>query len=144
MDANKYDFLYREILLLLLIPHMHPFIPELWHIFHEWFQEHININANLLRTLDTNRQHEIPSFVTQPCQNILQCKDDRPCVVHSHVFTKWIHSIGTQSKPYISTLCSKLWILKIKIFTKFHLQGVESPHHFPYASQNTSAPVPHP
>jgi hypothetical protein len=25
---------------------MHPFIPELCHIFHEWFQEYINIDAS--------------------------------------------------------------------------------------------------
>jgi hypothetical protein len=31
-----------------------------------------------------------------------------------------------------------------KISTEFHPQGVKSPHHFPYASQNASAPVPHP
>jgi hypothetical protein len=28
--------------------------------------------------------------------------------------------------------------------TEFHPQGVESPHHFPYASQNTNAPFLHP
>jgi hypothetical protein len=31
-----------------------------------------------------------------------------------------------------------------KISTEFHPQGVEYPHHFSYASQNASAPVPHP
>jgi hypothetical protein len=31
-----------------------------------------------------------------------------------------------------------------KIFTEFHPQGVESPHHFPYTSQNASTPVKHP
>jgi hypothetical protein len=34
--------------------------------------------------------------------------------VHGHAFTKWIHSSDTKSKPYISTLRCKLWILKIK------------------------------
>jgi hypothetical protein len=29
-------------------------------------------------------------------------------------------------------------------FTVFHPWGVECPHHFPYASQITSTPVPHP
>jgi hypothetical protein len=93
---------------------MHPFILEHHHIFHEWFQEHINIDASLLRTLNKNRQHKILSFVTQPCQNVVHHEDNRPCVMHGLVFTKWIHSICTQSKPYISTLHSKLWILKIK------------------------------
>jgi hypothetical protein len=36
--------------------------------------------------------------------------------MHGPIFTEWIHSICTQSKPYISTLRCKLWILKIKIF----------------------------
>jgi hypothetical protein len=31
--------------MLILIPHTHAFIPELYHIFHERFQEHIIINA---------------------------------------------------------------------------------------------------
>jgi hypothetical protein len=101
---------------MILNPHTHPFILEIHHIFHEWFQEHINIDARLLRTLDKNRQHKILSFVTQPYQNVVHHEDDRSCVVHGPVFTKWIHSIGTQSKLYISTHRSKLWILKFKKF----------------------------
>jgi hypothetical protein len=104
MDANEYDCIQREILLLILVPHTHPFIPEFCHIFHEWFQEHINIDDSLLRTLDKNRQHKVLSFVTQPCQRVVHHEDGRPCAVHSPIFTKWNHSIDTQSKPYISTL----------------------------------------
>jgi hypothetical protein len=48
MDANEYDCIQCEIFLLILVPHTHPFIPEFCHIFHEWFQEHINISASLL------------------------------------------------------------------------------------------------
>jgi hypothetical protein len=48
MNVNKYDCFKREILPLILIPHTHPFILEIYHIFHEWFQEHINIDASLL------------------------------------------------------------------------------------------------
>jgi hypothetical protein len=104
MDANEYDCIQREILLLILVPHIHPFILEFCYIFHEWFQEHINIDASLLRTLDKNRQHKVLSFMTQPCQKVVHHEDDRPCAVYGPVFTKWIHSIGIQSKPYISTL----------------------------------------
>jgi hypothetical protein len=57
MDANEYDCIQCEILLLILVPHMYPFILEFCHIFHEWFQKHINISASLLRTLDKNRQY---------------------------------------------------------------------------------------
>jgi hypothetical protein len=104
MDADEYDCIQCEILLLILVPHTHPLILEFCHIFHEWFQEHINIDASLLRTLDKNRQHKLLSFVTQPCWKVVHHEDDRPCAVHGPIFTKWIHSIGTQSKPYISTL----------------------------------------
>jgi hypothetical protein len=65
MDANEYDCIQREILLLILVPHMHRFIPEFSHIFYEWFYEYINIDASLLQTLDKNRQHKVLSFVTQ-------------------------------------------------------------------------------
>jgi hypothetical protein len=41
-------------------------------------------------------------------------EDDWPCDVHGPIFTKWAHSICTQNKPYISTLWSKWFILKIK------------------------------
>jgi hypothetical protein len=102
MDANEYDCIQREILQLILVPHTHHFIPEFYHIFHEWFQEHINIDASLLQTLDKNRQHKIHSFMTQPCQKVVRREDDRPCAVHGPVFTKWIHSIDTQSEPSIS------------------------------------------
>jgi hypothetical protein len=37
MDANKYDCIQHEILLLILVPRMHPFILEFCHNFHEWF-----------------------------------------------------------------------------------------------------------
>jgi hypothetical protein len=37
MDANEYDCIQCEILLLILVPHTHPFIPGFCHIFHEWF-----------------------------------------------------------------------------------------------------------
>jgi hypothetical protein len=104
MDANEYDCIQREILLLILVPHTHSFILEFHHIFHEWFQEHINIDASFLRTLDKNRQHKVHPFVTQPCRKVVHREDNRSCVVHGPVFTKWIYSIGTQSKPYISTL----------------------------------------
>jgi hypothetical protein len=104
MDANEYDCIQHEILMLILVPHMHPFILEFYHIFHEWLQEHININASLLQILDKNRQHMVRSFVTQPCRKVVHREDDRPCVVHGPIFTKWIHSISIQSKPYISTL----------------------------------------
>jgi hypothetical protein len=104
MDANEYDCIQHEILLLILVPHTHPFILEFCHILNEWFQEHINIDASLLRTLDKNRQHKVLSFVTQPCQKVVHREDDWPCVVHGPIFAKWIHSIGTQSKSYISTL----------------------------------------
>jgi hypothetical protein len=104
MDANKYDCIHCEILLLTLVPYTHPFIPKLCHILYEWFQELINIGASLLQTLDNNRQHKVHSFVTQPCRKIVHREDDWPCVVHGPVFTKLIHSICTQSKPYISTL----------------------------------------
>jgi hypothetical protein len=103
MNANEYACIQREILLLILAPHTHPFILEFYHIFHEWFQEHNNIDASLLRTLDKNIQHKVLSFVTQPCRKVVHHEDDRPCVVHGPIFTKWIHFIGTQSKPYIST-----------------------------------------
>jgi hypothetical protein len=66
MDANECDCIQREILLLIPIPHTHPLIPELFYIFHEWLQEHINIDASLLQTLDKNRQYKVLSFVTQP------------------------------------------------------------------------------
>jgi hypothetical protein len=66
MDANEYDCIQREILLLILLPRTHPFISEFCHIFHEWFQEHINNDASLLRTFDKNRQHKVLSFVTPP------------------------------------------------------------------------------
>jgi hypothetical protein len=103
MDANEYDSIQCEILLLILVPHMHPFILEFCHIFHKWFQEHINIGASLLRTLDKNRQYKVFSFLTQPYRKVVHYEDDWSCVVHNPVFTKWIHSICTQSKPYIST-----------------------------------------
>jgi hypothetical protein len=64
MDANEYDCIQCEILLLIPVPHTHPFISEFCHIFHEWFQEHINIGDNLLQTLDKNKQHKVLSFVT--------------------------------------------------------------------------------
>jgi hypothetical protein len=48
MDANKYDCIQHEILLLILVPDTHPFILEFCHILHEWLQEHINIDASLL------------------------------------------------------------------------------------------------
>jgi hypothetical protein len=35
MDANKYDFIQCEIVLLILVPHTHPFIPKFCHIFYE-------------------------------------------------------------------------------------------------------------
>jgi hypothetical protein len=95
MDANKYDCIQREILLLILVPHAHPFILEFCHIFHEWFQKHINIDASLLRTLNKNRQHKVFSFVAQPCRKVVHLEDDWPCAVHDPIFTKWIHSIGT-------------------------------------------------
>jgi hypothetical protein len=85
MDANEYDCIQHDI-------------------FHEWFQEHINIDASLLRTLDKNRQYKVLSFMTQPCRKVVHREDDRPCVVHDPIFAKWIHFIGTQSKLYISTL----------------------------------------
>jgi hypothetical protein len=53
MDANEYDFIQCEILLMIPVPHTHPFILE-----------HINIDASLLQTLDKNRQHKVLSFVT--------------------------------------------------------------------------------
>jgi hypothetical protein len=123
---------------------MHPFILELCHVFHEWFQKHINIDVSLLQTLDKNRQHKILSVVTQPCRNVVHREDGWSYVVHGPIFTKWIHSIGTQSKPYISTLKAILDTEYQKFSTEFHPQGVESPHHFPYTSQNASSPVPHP
>jgi hypothetical protein len=103
MDANEYDCIQYEILMLILVPHTHSFIPEFYHIFLEWFQEHINIGVSLLRTLDKNRQYKVLSFMTQPCRKVVHHKDDWPCDVHGPIFTKWIHSIYTQSKPYIST-----------------------------------------
>jgi hypothetical protein len=103
MNANEYDCIQSEILMLIPVPHMHPFILEFCNIFHEWFQEHINIGASLLRTLDENRQHKVHAFVTQPCWKVVHHEDDWPCSVHGPVFIKWIHSIYTQSKPYIST-----------------------------------------
>jgi hypothetical protein len=104
MDANEYNCIQCEILLLILVPHTHPFISEFCHIFYEWFQEHINIGASLLQTLDKNIQHNVLSFVTQLYQKVVHREDDWPCVVHDHIFTKWIHSICTQSKHYVSTL----------------------------------------
>jgi mevalonate pyrophosphate decarboxylase len=104
MDAIEYDCIQCEILLLILVPHTHHFIPEFCHIFHEWIQEHINIDASLLQTLDKNRQHKVLYFVTQSYRKVVHRENDRPCAMHSPVFTKWIHSISTQSKPYISTL----------------------------------------
>jgi hypothetical protein len=103
MDASEYDCIQCKILLLILVPHTHPFISEFCHIFHEWFQEHINIGVSLLRTLDKNRQYKVLSFVTQPCRKVVHREDDWPCVVHGPVFTKWILSICTQIKPYIYT-----------------------------------------
>jgi hypothetical protein len=100
MDASEYDCMQCEILLLILVLHTHPFIPEFCHIFLEWLPEHINIDATLLRTLDKNSQHKVLSFVTRPCQKVVHHEDDGPCPV----FNKLIHSVGTQSKPYISTL----------------------------------------
>jgi hypothetical protein len=88
MDANEYDCIQREILLLILVPHTHPFISEFRHIFHEWFQEHINIDARLLRTLDKNRQHKVLPFVTQLCWKVVHHEDNQPCAVHGPVFTK--------------------------------------------------------
>jgi hypothetical protein len=85
MDANKYDCIQCEILLLILVPHTHPFIPEFCHIFHVWFQKHINISVNLLRTLDKNRQYKILSFVTQPYRKVVHREDDWPCAVHGSV-----------------------------------------------------------
>jgi hypothetical protein len=76
MDENEYDCIQCEILLLILVPHMHPFIPEFCHIFHEWFEKHINIGASLLRTLDKNRQYKVLSFVTQPCRKVVHHEDD--------------------------------------------------------------------
>jgi hypothetical protein len=76
MDAKKYDCMQCKILLLILVPHTHPFIPEFYHIFHEWLQEHINIGARLLQTLDKNRQHKILSFVTQPYRKVVHHEDD--------------------------------------------------------------------
>jgi hypothetical protein len=104
MDASEYDCIQRDVLLLILVPHTHPLILEFCHIFHEWFQEHINIDASLLQTLDKNRQHKVASFVTQSCWKVVHSKDNWPCAVQSPIFTRWMHSIGTQSKPYISTL----------------------------------------
>jgi hypothetical protein len=78
MDANEYDCIQREILMLILVSHTHPFISEFCHIFHEWFQKHINVDASLLRTLDKNRQHKVLSFVTQPCRKVVH----REMIVH--------------------------------------------------------------
>jgi hypothetical protein len=103
MDANDYYCIQCEILLLILVPHMYPFILEFCHIFHEWFQEHINIGASLLWTLDKNIQYKVLSFVTQSCWKVVHHEDGWPCAVHGPVFTKWIYFICTQSKPYIST-----------------------------------------
>ena len=144
MDANEYDGSYREILPPILIPHTNPFILELRHIFHEWFQKYINIDASLLWTLDKNRQHKIFSFVTQPSREVVHREDDRPCAVHGPVFTEWIHSIGTQSKPYISTHRLQILGIEDQIFsTEFHPRRVESPRHFSYASQNANTTIPH-
>jgi hypothetical protein len=76
MDANEYDCIQCEILLLILVPHTHPFIPEFFHIFNEWFQKHINIGVSLLQTLDKNIQYKVLSFVTQPCQKVVHHEDD--------------------------------------------------------------------
>jgi hypothetical protein len=97
------------MLLLILASRRHPFISDC-HIFYDWFQEHININVSLLQTLDKSRQHKVLSFVTQSCLNIVHREDDRPCAVHSPVFTKYIHFIGTQSKHYIFTLIQMVYI----------------------------------
>jgi hypothetical protein len=88
MDANEYDCIQCEIHLLILIPHTDPFIPEFCHNFHEWFQEHINIDVNLLQTLDKNRQHKVLSFVTQLCRKVVHHEDDWPYAVHGPIFTK--------------------------------------------------------
>jgi hypothetical protein len=87
MDANEYDCIQCEILLLILVPQSHCFILEFCHIFHKWFQKHINIGASLLRTLDKNRQHKLLSFVTQPCRKVVHHEDDWPCVVHGPCHT---------------------------------------------------------
>jgi hypothetical protein len=71
MNAKEYDCIQCEILLLILVPHLHPFILEFCDIFHEWFLEHINIDVSFLRTLDKNRQHKVLSFVTQPCRKVI-------------------------------------------------------------------------
>jgi hypothetical protein len=116
MDANEYDCIQCEILLLILVPHTHSFILEFCHIFHEWFKEHINIDASLLQTFVKNRQYKVLSFVTHSCRKVVHHEDDWLCAVHGPIFSKWIHSIYTQSKPYIFTLLSKWFILKIKNF----------------------------
>jgi hypothetical protein len=143
MDANEYDCIQYEILLLILVPHTHPFILEFCHIFHEWFQEHINIDVNFLWTLNKNRQHKVLSFVTQQCWKIVQHEDEWPCAVHGPIFTKCIHSISKQTL-YFYSLIQMVYIEDKKISTEFYLQGVESPHYFFYASQNASVPVSYP
>jgi hypothetical protein len=45
---------------------------------------------------------------------------------------------------YFYSLLQILHIKNQKNSTEFHLQGVKSPHHFSYASQNASALVLHP
>jgi hypothetical protein len=46
--------------------------------------------------------------------------------MHGPVFTKWIHSIGTKNKSYISTHHSKLWILKVKKFSLSSIHRVSN------------------
>jgi hypothetical protein len=45
---------------------------------------------------------------------------------------------------YFYSLIQMVHIEVQKISIEFHPQGVESPHHFFYASQNASVPVSHP
>jgi hypothetical protein len=45
---------------------------------------------------------------------------------------------------YFYSLIQMVYIEDQKFSTEFHLQGVESPHYFSYASQNASIPVLHP
>jgi hypothetical protein len=66
------------------------------------------------------------------------------CYVRSYFYQMDSFHLYSKQTLYFYFLIQIVYIEDQKFFTEFHLQGVESPHYFSYASQNASVPVPHP